>query len=83
MICDDGVRIFEGRVLALEGIKSVSVNMNDKQAEISFLSDKVSLDAITTHLLEFGFTVDGTSGNKAARKRLPSCCLEPEEDTQA
>lgn len=80
LICDDGVRIFEGRVLALQGIKSVSVNMSNQQAEISFQSDKVDEETIFSHLLEFGFTVNGTAGNEAARKRLPSCCFEKVEE---
>jgi len=74
--CADGVRIFEGRVLSLQGIKSVSVNMNEHKANISFSNDQLTSDQLISHVMEFGFTVGGEPGNPVARKRLPACCFE-------
>ena len=80
LICSDGVRIFEGRVLALQGIKAVTVNMNEHKAKVSFHDDQLDLAQVSDHLMEFGFTVDGKAGNQIARKRLPACCLRDAEE---
>ena len=79
LICDDGVRIFEGRVLTLQGIKSVTVNINEQTAKISYRNDQLKQDQIASHVMEFGFTVDGEVGNLVARKRLPACCFASNE----
>lgn len=76
LICDDGVRIFEGRVLSLQGIKSVAVNMAEQKATIGYSNDQLTQDQLHAHLMEFGFTIDGKQGNPAARRRLPACCFE-------
>ncbi|MCF7823212.1 MAG: hypothetical protein K9N35_03480 [Candidatus Marinimicrobia bacterium] len=76
LICDDGLHIFEGRILELEGIKSVTANIETGKVIITFHEKSISAQEIKTHLSEFGFTIDGEAGNQIARKRLPSCCLE-------
>ncbi len=76
LICRDGQRIFEGRILSLAGIKTVTANIQTQKAQISYREQHISADEIKNHLLEFGFTINSVAGNAAARKRLPSCCLE-------
>ncbi len=75
LICSDGQRLFEGRVLELEGIRTVTVNTQTRKAQIKYREQHVSADQIKTQLLEFGFTVNGVAGNSIARNRLPDCCL--------
>ena len=76
LICSDGQRLFEGRLLELEGIKSVTVNIQTHKAQIRYRENQVTVESINSHLQEFGFTIDGVPGNAAARTRLPSCCLD-------
>ncbi len=76
LICEDGQKTFESRILDLEGIRSVTVNINTHIAEISFKDSDLSEPAIVDHLRAYGFSVNDQPGNAAARKRLPSCCLE-------
>jgi len=74
--CYDGLRMFEGRILELEGIKTVTANIESRTTEITFMTGQVSADQIKSHLKEFGFTINGEEGNSVARGRLPQCCFE-------
>jgi len=75
LICVDGQRLFEGRILELDGIKSVTANIELQKAQIRYKDNLVSAVEIEQHLADFGFTIDGIRGNAIARSRLPSCCL--------
>ena len=75
LVCMDGQKIFEGRILELDGIKSVSANIQTQKAQIHFREHEVSAKEIEAHLAAFGFTIDGVAGKEAARGRLPQCCF--------
>ena len=75
LICQDGQRIFEGRLLELGGIKTFSTNIKTQKAEIRYWDNQIKAIEVEKHLSDFGFTIDGVQGNNIARKRLPSCCL--------
>ncbi|MCF7826927.1 MAG: hypothetical protein K9N29_09780 [Candidatus Marinimicrobia bacterium] len=75
LVCRDGQKIFEGRILELDGIKSVTANIQTRKAKISYRDNQVSAAEIETHLSEYGFTIDGVPGNTVARGRLPQCCF--------
>ncbi len=79
LVCADGQRIFEGRILDLEGIKSVTANIQTQKAQIKYRDQQVSAQQIETHLSDYGFTIDGVPGNNIARNRLPSCCRAGEQ----
>ena len=76
LVCEDGLKVFEGRVLELNGIKSVTVNIQAHKATIVFQESKLSAEKLQDHLLGFGFTVNGEQGNAVSRKRLPACCRQ-------
>jgi len=79
LVCRDGQHIFESRLLDLDGIKAVTTNIQTQKAQISYRENQVSAKLIKDHLLDFGFTVNGITGNASAYYRLPSCCrVEPE-----
>jgi hypothetical protein len=80
LICIDGQKIFEGRILELEGIKSVSANIQTRKAQIHYRDNQVSAVKIETHLGDYGFTIDGVPGNDVARGRLPQCCFNQRSD---
>lgn len=75
LVCMDGQKIFEGRILELEGIRAVSANIQTRKALIRYRDSQVSSLEIKAHLAEFGFTLDGEPGNTIARGRLPQCCF--------
>ena len=75
LICKDGQNILEGRILELEGIKTVSTNIETHKAQIRFRENMISAAEIQNHLFEFGFTIDNEPGNQIARGRLPQCCF--------
>ena len=79
LICTDGQHIFEGRILELEGIKTVSANIQTRKAQIKYRDSQVSAEEIEDHLKAFGFTIDGVPGNEIAQGRLPSCCFNNED----
>ncbi|NQV16488.1 hypothetical protein HQ531_13585 [bacterium] len=76
LVCSDGQLVFEGRILALEGIKAVTANIQNQKAQIRFRNNQVSEEQIKTHLLDFGFTINDVPGNTVARGRLPACCFK-------
>ena len=75
LVCDDGQKLLEGRILDLKGIRSVTANIETHKAEIIYRGTDLTEAQILDHLLDFGFTVNGQSGNPAAYRRLPSCCF--------
>lgn len=75
LVCTDGQKIFEGRILELNGIKAVSANIQTRKAQIRHRGNVVSAVEIKAHLGDFGFTIDGVPGNNIARGRLPQCCF--------
>lgn len=82
LVCSDGQKIFEGRILELKGIKSVTVNIDSQKAQLRYRENLVSPEQIISHLNEAGFTVNGTPGNPIAQGRLPECCFQPMEKSQ-
>jgi len=80
LVCKDGQNIFEGRILELEGIKSVTTNIQTGKAKISYRDNQVSAAEIEAHLGDSGFTIDGVPGNTVARGRLPQCCFNQPSD---
>ncbi|MBC8376009.1 MAG: hypothetical protein H8E26_08170 [FCB group bacterium] len=78
LVCVDGQKIFEGRILELEGIKTVSANIQTHKAQIRYRDNQVSAAEIKAHLGDFGFTIDNVPGNDVARGRLPQCCFTPQ-----
>jgi copper chaperone CopZ len=76
LICTDGQHILEGSILSLEGIKTVTANIQTQKVQIRFRENQISAEQISNQLLESGFTVDGVKGKAAARKRLPACCFK-------
>ncbi len=72
----DGQKIFEGRILELKGIKTVSTNIQTRKAQIHYRDNQVSATEIKAHLGNVGFTIDGVPGNEVARGRLPQCCFK-------
>jgi len=78
LVCMDGQKIFEGRILELEGIKTVSANIQTHKAQIRYRENQVSAAEIEAHLGDYGFTIDAVPGNVIARGRLPQCCFTPQ-----
>ncbi len=80
LVCVDGQKIFEGRILELEGIKTVTTNIQSRKAKIRYRENQVLATEIEAHLGDFGFTIDGMPGNDIARGRLPQCCFSQQSD---
>ena len=78
LICMDGQKIFEGRILELAGIKTVSANIQTHKVQIRYRDNQVSAAEIIAHLGDFGFTIDDVPGNEVTRGRLPQCCFPPQ-----
>jgi copper chaperone CopZ len=75
LVCEDGQKLFEGRILELDGITAVTVNIEAHKAMVKFRDSQLNEKMIIDHILDFGFTVNGLPGNPAAHRRLPACCL--------
>ncbi len=81
LVCIDGQKIFEGRILELEGIKTVSANIQTHKAQVSHWDNQVSAAEVRAHLRDYGFTIDQVPGNVIARGRLPQCCFTSQTES--
>ena len=72
--CGECEVLLQDKLLAIKGIKSVSVDLETETIEVRYNSVHVSDTDIKTAILAAGFSADGEKGYKEARKNLPDCC---------
>ena len=80
--CADGQHLMESYLLEMPGIRAVAANLETHQLTIQYRTRFLEETVIRNTLLEKGFTVDDRPGEPNARRRLPSCCLEPDSTLQ-
>jgi copper chaperone len=58
MSCSGCAKNVEGAVSELAGVQSVKVRLADKQAEVVYNEEKLSLDTVKDAIKERGFSVE-------------------------
>ncbi len=72
--CGGCKKTIEARISRLEGVQSIVVDVETKEATVVFDPGVTSLAAIETAISEAGYDANDTKANSKAQKKLPTCC---------
>jgi len=74
MVCDMCVDRLNKAIGSIEGVKSVNVDLKNKQAVVSFDESVTSLDKIEDVITATGYEANNKKADKTAFDNLPGCC---------
>lgn len=77
--CEDCQERIEMALVYSKGVKSASLNLEDKVATIVYRSDKTTPDGLRKVIADVGYDADEVPANPAAYSKLPACCKKPED----
>lgn len=75
-MCKDRI---EKNLGEIEGIEKVSVNHQEKFAEVVFDTEKLDIDDVREKIADIGYQADDIKANKRAYRKLPNCCKVPDD----
>ena len=58
----------------VDGVKSVEVDLEKKQAKVSFLASKTDLGRLEGAVTKVGYAANNKEADSAAYANLPGCC---------
>lgn len=64
----------EGKISTLEGVQSIVVNVEKKEATIVFDPTVTSLATIEAAISKVGYDANETRADSNTQKKLPTCC---------
>lgn len=69
MTCNSCVKSIEGNISAIQGIKKITVSLNQKEADVEFCGDTISAEGIAAQIDDMGFeafvqTINGKTQKK-------------------
>jgi len=73
-ICDECKETIEHAVNKLDGVKKVSLNLEDKKIEVTYQPSKVTADDIRVAISRSGYDADEIKADPTAYAKLPMCC---------
>lgn len=62
-----------------KGVKSASLNLEDKVVTIVYRGDKTTPDLLRNAIALVGYDADHVQADPVAYKKLPSCCKKPDD----
>ena len=68
----------EAKVGKLKGVKSVVVDLENKEGHIEFDKATIKLTEVEKAIAAMGYQANNLAGNQEAYKKLPACCKIPE-----
>lgn len=74
MVCDLCVDRLNKAIGSTEGVKSVNVDLKNKQAVVTFDESITSLDKIEDVITATGYEANNKKADKTAFDSLPGCC---------
>ena len=74
MVCDICAKTIEKAVYHVEGVKNVEVSVDDKKAEVTFVSYQTNLEVIQRAINEAGYDANDTKRDPDAYQKLDKCC---------
>lgn len=72
--CNMCVEKIEKAVGKLDGVQSVSVNLDEKQATVQYVPAKLNVAQIESGIAYAGYDANDTRRNEEAYQKLPACC---------
>ena len=73
-VCETCVNNIETAVKNVDGVKSVSLDLETQFANVVFDKSKTNVPAIESAIVMAGYSANGYQPNKKALDDLPQCC---------
>jgi len=74
MVCGSCVKNVEKAVYAVEGVKSVAVDLEAKNVTVKYVSTNTNLETIELAIADAGYDANGRKRDPAAYEKLDACC---------
>lgn len=74
MVCDNCARTIRSAVVQVKGVTDVQVDVDKKQAAITFVTGQTNLDQIESAITTAGYDANGKKRNMEAYQKLDKCC---------
>lgn len=74
VVCDMCEETIKKAVFGLEGVKSVEVNIEKKNALVKFVSAQTNTETIEMAISDVGYDANNRKRNPDAYASLPDCC---------
>ena len=75
-ICKNKVETYLKRI---DGVRSISTNINRGELTVKYLTDRTNIEEIKTAIANNGFDADDIPANEDSYKRLPISCKKNED----
>src|SRR5688572_10148273 len=77
--CESCKARIETYLKRIDGVRSVSVNINKGETTVKYLTDRTNIEEIKTAIANSGFDADDIPANEDSYKRLPITCKKFED----
>jgi len=74
MVCGSCVKNVEKAVYAVEGVKSVAVDLKEKAVTVKYLAASTNLQTIELAIADAGYDANERERDPAAYEKLDACC---------
>jgi cation transport ATPase len=74
VVCDMCKDRVEHNMAFEKGVKSVTVNLETKEIEITYRADKTDPDKLRKAVSKIGYDADDVEADPKAYEKLPKCC---------
>jgi copper ion binding protein len=74
MVCKKCANTIEKAVYQVEGVKDVSIDVDKKQAQITFVSFQTNIQTIERAINDAGYDANDTKRDTSAYQALEKCC---------
>ena len=75
-VCKNKVETYLKRI---DGVRSISTNINRGELTVKYLTDRTNIEEIKTAIANNGFDADDIPANEDSYKRLPISCKKNED----
>lgn len=74
MVCGTCADNVEKAVFAVEGVKSVSVDLKEKTVEVKYVPEQTNLQTLESAITDAGYDANDRKRDAAAYDKLDACC---------
>jgi mercuric ion binding protein len=67
-------KTIESKVNGVEGITSITVNVDEKTATVEFDAEIITLEGVEQAISKAGYDANETKADKRAQRKLHACC---------
>ncbi|MBS4028467.1 MAG: heavy-metal-associated domain-containing protein [Ignavibacteriales bacterium] len=74
MVCNMCVNTLTDALKKVEGVQTVAVNLDTKNAAVTFFPAKTAISMLENAITEVGYNANEKKRNEVAYEQLPGCC---------